>query len=214
MKNSILRDLYSHYDRNLPLRKRAYIRMRLKIIPVDEYRRLMKDSSRVLSLGCSYGLAEYYFAADMPAGHLLGLDKDHGKIEIAKASSKHMKNIEYLCMDAGKIDSLKRDQWDVIVANDLFHHIDYGMQDEVISKSGAILKKGGLFIVKDVHPAPSLWQLFNTIHDRTFNKAPVLYYKTIDSYIANMERNSMRVEFIKHFYTLPFSNIFIIGRKV
>lgn len=213
MNEALLRQLYSNYRDKVSLPRRLYIRLRLELVPIDEYLKHLPANGRVLSLGCGYGLAEHYFAIDSPARHILGIDNDRAKIEAAKSASNSLGNVDYRCLDAGDIDTLDAGAWDAVIANDLFHHIDYGTQESIIGEVGRLLKKGGLFLIKDVDPAPGFRRFCNTFHDMVFNKAPRLFYRTIDGYRDSLSGKSIRVESIKYFMTFVFSNIFIVSRK-
>ena len=214
MRKEILKDLYLHYRDKLSRCGRLYIALRLKMLPIDEYLKVLRPEAKILSLGCGLGLAEYYFAADSPLRRILAIDNNAARITIAQNSSRHLKNIEYQNRYAQDVARMGNEEWDVVLASDLFHHIDYGSQEKIVCQAGRILKKGGLFIVKDMNPTAGPRKLYNTLHDRLFNKTKKIYYIEIECLKKLMSENSLRLNSLKYINTLVFSHILLVAEKI
>ncbi len=214
MASDIRRDLYSHYGKNLSAMQMIYARLRLEVVPIDKYSKWLGGGGKILSMGCGYGLVEYYLAREIPRRYMLGIDKNTRRIEIARNSSRHLKNLDYKCLDIRQAQEIGTAEWDAIMANDLFHHIDFESQKALMRNIGLLLKRGGVLIIKDIDPTLGPRRLFNTCYDKLFNRASELYYRKIDDYRRLMDDNSLKLNAVERYNKFLFAHFIMVGRKV
>lgn len=207
-------NVFSHYKDFLSFKEKLYMKLRFQILPIHKYSKYITDASSILSLGCGYGILEHYFASNLTRAKVLGIDSARRKIGIAKNASASLSNIEYRCLDVKRIGDLSPHRWDLVLANDLFHHLDYKTQELVIDKVSGLLKNGGIFIIKDINPRPSLRRMYNTTHDLFFNQAGTVYYRGLASYRNLLSKNCLVLDSVDGFNKFLFAHIFMVSSKI
>ena len=106
----------------------------------------VKDAKKILEIGCGIGRVSREIARIYKKSDIISIDFDKKQIIKARKNNKKYKNISF---HHGNALSLKEKEgtFDLVIEFDAFHHIfDY---EKAIKETNRVLKKGGLFILKD-----------------------------------------------------------------
>lgn len=111
--------------------------------------------NQVLDIGCGSGnksiLLSKYFE------HVIGIDISDSFLQIAehKKNAKGIKNIQFINMDAEKMDFSEK--FDMIISRTTFHHLNIA---NVLERCVSLLNNGGVIYIKDNvsdNPTPAKW---------------------------------------------------------
>ena len=122
------------------------------------------------------------------------------------------KNIQIIKSDVeGIIDEIL--YFDCILMIDVMHHIKKKDQDYLIKKIIYQLKKGGIFIYKDISNRNKFFSLMNRLHDLIYNFEIINYYN-----LNNITKSQKLTKFIEYnrFYHRQFwyDHEFLIIKKI
>lgn len=109
-----------------------------------------KAADRVLDFGCGWGT--FGFALAPQVAEMLGVDFSQRSIEICERhlADRPTPNLSFLCADAGDT-GLGADEWDVVIAADLFEHLYPEDSARVAREAFRVLKPGGRFLTWTPH---------------------------------------------------------------
>ena len=104
----------------------------------------------VVDLGCGWGTFDFALADHVDS--ILGIDFSERSIEICeqRLRERPMKNVRFLCADAGDT-GLEADRWDVVLAADLFEHLYPDDSARVAREAFRLLRPGGRFVTWTPH---------------------------------------------------------------
>ncbi len=105
---------------------------------------------QVVDLGCGWGTFDFALADHVDS--ILGIDFSERSIEICeqRLRERPMKNVRFLCADAGDT-GLEADGWDVVLAADLFEHLYPEDSARVAREAFRLLRPGGRFVTWTPH---------------------------------------------------------------
>ncbi|MBI4718927.1 MAG: class I SAM-dependent methyltransferase [Planctomycetes bacterium] len=157
----LLRRIIRAYDSRMV---RGYCVARFLIININILHMLglcMRGKTRILDVGCGFGLFGCYFAARYPRLAYHGIDLDAQRIAAANRAAERLglHNIRFECRDAQTLDLSQ--EYDAVVMLDLMHHLPQGGKQHVLREAHEHLAAEGCLIIKDVARRPS-WKLFFT----------------------------------------------------
>lgn len=158
----LLRRIIRAYDSTLV---RVYCVIRFQIINLNMLHILslaLRGKTRVLEVGCGFGLFGCYFSARDPRVVWHGLDLNSGRIEMARTAAERLglRNTRFSVADAR--EHLELDEtYDAVVMMDLLHHIPDESKRQLLDLVLSRLAPGGVLIIKDVTRRPA-WKLFFT----------------------------------------------------
>lgn len=158
----LLRRIILAYDSTLV---RAYSVVRFQIINMNMLHVLslaLRGKTRVLEVGCGFGLFGCYFAARDPRVQWYGLDLSAPRIAMARRAAERLelKNIRFDVADAR--ETLAMDSgFDAVVMMDLVHHLPDESKRQLLDTVLANLAPGGILVIKDVTRRPR-WKMFFT----------------------------------------------------
>jgi len=135
---------------------------------VEEVMRIAKsyNPENLLDFGCGDGkfLCEYQ---KLNTGcNLVGIDLNKNAIKFA---SNMLHNITFLCEDVFLLDD--KNKFDVIVAIEVFEHIEMDLSKDIVSKLKTLLSEKGILIVC----VPSVHKALETQHFRHYNEKILQY---------------------------------------
>ncbi|MCH7492340.1 methyltransferase domain-containing protein [Patescibacteria group bacterium] len=107
---------------------------------IDTIRRIIKDSDRVLDLGCNTG----YLGNYIKTGDWVGIENDQSLIPELKNSGVYK---EVLCEDINNFDFglFKKESFDIIIMADILEHLFN--PDSVMQRLKPLLKESGHMVI-------------------------------------------------------------------
>ncbi len=109
----------------------------------------------IIDLGCGIGLFSNLLVLKAHERHVVGVDGDHAKIEIARQTVKQRTNIRFQYADLGKCELPPCRS---VVLYDVLHHLDPDLQLRTLEQSYTALEEGGRLIIKENDTEPQ-WKL-------------------------------------------------------
>jgi 2-polyprenyl-3-methyl-5-hydroxy-6-metoxy-1,4-benzoquinol methylase len=172
-----LRRIVAAYD---GLLVRAYCVVRFNIININMLHILalcMRRRTRVLEVGCGFGLFACYFASRSPSLQYYGIDIDAHRIDMARNAARRLglRNVHFDCADASKPLNIDG-QYDAIVMMDLLHHLNDDAKRQLLDTAVAHLAPGGRLILKDVTRTPFWKMSFTWLLDVLMTRGFEMWY--------------------------------------
>jgi 2-polyprenyl-3-methyl-5-hydroxy-6-metoxy-1,4-benzoquinol methylase len=189
-RSSFSASIVDHRDQKIRLRRivsaydgllvRSYCVIRFNIININMLHILalcMRRRTRVLEVGCGFGLFACYFASRSPELTYHGIDIDAHRIAMAEKAAGRLglTNVRFACGDASaplQVDGL----YDAIVMMDLLHHLNDEAKRHLLDTAVAHLAPGGCLIVKDVTRKPAWKMGFTWILDVLMTRGFEMWY--------------------------------------
>ncbi len=139
--------IYNNYIYKGPLLEWYFkIKWRFEAENYDFYNQLIGDREKILDVGCGYGYFTYFVHYKNKKRHILGLDYDSEKIEIAKNAYNLTENVIFESTDITTYEIPERD---VIFYNDVLHYLSKNEQLEVLKESVNALTSNGVLVIRD-----------------------------------------------------------------
>ncbi len=141
-------------------------RWRPRFVPFAPLLAVVPPQARVLDVGCGAGL---FLALLAQRGDLtLGLGVDSSAPAIARAMDmrtrhQHGAVLEFRAQDART--PLPAGPWDAVCLIDVLHHVPPAQQAGVVAAAAAVLRPGGVLIVKEMATRPWWCAGANRLHD-------------------------------------------------
>lgn len=181
---------------------------------LEEIGQYLPREGRILDLGCGFGLFSLYFASLEPGRRLLGVDLNPRRIERARASAHKLglENVEYQV--ANVVEWEGKEQFDAIYFLDLVHHLPSGEVGNLLDKVRALLRPGGVLVIKDVADRPRYKRLFTLILDRLMvGMEPIRYWPPDE--LTELLEDDLGFEVIRHRLNdfLPYPHILFVARS-
>jgi len=173
----LLRRIIRAYDSTIV---RTYCVIRFQIINLNMLHIIslcLRGKTRVLEVGCGFGLFGCYFAARDPQRTWLGLDLDAGRIDMARSAAGKLglTNAKFAVADARETLVLE-ESFDAVVMMDLLHHIPDDSKRQLLDAVLARLAPGGVLIIKDVTRRPRWKMAFTWILDVLMTRGFEMWY--------------------------------------
>jgi SAM-dependent methyltransferase len=192
---------------------RAYCWARFGILRqrfLDEIGQYLPATGRVLDLGCGFGLFSLYYAAIAPGRQIRGVDRDAGRIAMARRAAERLGigNVLYEAGDAR--DVAPNGTYAAAYMLDIVHHVPEASVAPLLSRLYASLAPGGRLLIKDVdaHPAYKRW--FTWALDRLMDPRTPVCYWAADDLQALLERVGFSVH--RHLMVdfLPYPHVLYV----
>lgn len=173
----LFRSLIQAYDSRLV---RAYLLARFVIININILHILqlcMRDKTRVLEIGCGFGLFGCYYSARNPGLIYHGIDLNAKRIDMAQTAARRLglDNARFVVGDACETLELE-DEYDVIVMMDLLHHIPDAGKRDLIAQVLPRLHPQGRLIIKEIAPDPAWKHAFTWALDVVMTRGFDMWY--------------------------------------
>ena len=146
------------------------------ICPFDELIARTPQGSTVLDVGCGDGLFLNILGNLQRISGGLGFDNNRDAIATAQAARINIvdsSGIEFREWSIG--DKWPEGEFDVVSMIDVLHHIPPPQKQFAIAEAVRHVKRGGLFIFKDIGINPRWRAFFNSLHDFILTGERVTY---------------------------------------
>lgn len=116
---------------------------------------LLRPGCSVLDVGCGTGAITAGIArAVKPEGHVVGVDRDEGLIEIAGTEHAEIENLQFECRDATALEY--RAQFDIVTSARVLQWI--AEPRSVVENMKKAAKRGGEVVVLDYNHVQNQWK--------------------------------------------------------
>jgi 2-polyprenyl-3-methyl-5-hydroxy-6-metoxy-1,4-benzoquinol methylase len=179
-----------HFDQRAALQRiinsydgviaRTYCYARFQIIDINMLHILalcMKGKSRILEIGCGFGLFGCYFASRWPEIKYVGLDINTHRIEMAREAARRLglSNAHFEHGDASKPLAIEG-EYDAVLMMDLLHHLPDTAKRSLLDAASARLGRGGRLIIKEVTRKPAWKMGFTWLLDVVMTRGFDMWY--------------------------------------
>lgn len=207
MKNSI--SVLAAYDA-APVLQRALVWARPAICPFDVLMAQVPEGSRVLDVGCGTGMFLVSLAVEGRISSGLGRDINAPAIEAAQSAARHF---DCLVFERARDEQdWPSEQFDVVSAIDVIHHIPPTYQEQFLDKLYACVKPGGRLIYKDMADRPVFHASVNRLHDLVLARQWIHYFP-LEQARAWGEKQGLRVLAEKNYKALAYAHEMIVWEK-
>lgn len=111
----------------------------------------------ILDFGCGDGLMTYEVQRQFPKSEIHGVDNSPESIKIAE---KNYPDIKYH-LSTDNLKMFQKNQFDVLLATHVFHHILFEQHKHYIKEITRILRPGGILVFYELNPLnPGTWYIF------------------------------------------------------
>lgn len=187
-----------------------YVRLRWRLCPFEDIETHVPKEGKILDIGCGYGLLANYLALTSKKRDITGIDLSEKRIDIARKSIFHRQKISFHCKN---VVDLQIGEYRAMIMSDFLHHIDYGIQEELLRLCYQKLQPGGLLLIEEVDDSP-FWKYWLTyITDVLLNIGDDLFFRNRDSYKELLCRIGFEVHMKEANKNIPWSDILYICKK-
>lgn len=155
-----MKKLISNYYQSSDFMTRMYIKIKLKICPLLCLEQFFPKEGQVVDLGCGNGLFPLILKLGSDKRHIIGIDLDEGKINLAK---KIFLNESHMTFYKGNIIKSDYPQGNAFSLIDVLYLIPYQFHEIILKKIVSSLKPGGVLVLKEMDTKPKwkyLWNYF------------------------------------------------------
>ena len=153
-----------------------------------------------------------FFASVAPTRRLVGVDRDPGRIAHARTSADRLalKNVEYHAKDALLWNN--EEAFDAIYMLDLVHHLPREQVRGFLIRVRALLRPGGLLLLKEVEDRPRWKMAFTWLLDRLMVGAEPIHYWPAPDLVALLD--GLGFDVVKHRMRdiLPYPHVLYVCR--
>ncbi len=168
-----------------------YVRVRLKMSPLDEVADLCPEEGTIYDLGCGTGLFAHMLRLGSDKRRIFATDLSEKRIEIARKTAPPSSQLTFEAKNALEADLSNAD---CITIVDLLHHMPYPLQDELLRKAAGALPPGGILVLKDLDKRP-LWKYwFHYMQDSISYRGGRLYFRASEDFIKQLQALGFDVE--------------------
>ena len=194
-----------------------YAFIRFKIIHIrflEEIEQYLPEEGTLLDLGCGCGLFALYMALCKPKAHVIGLDMNARRLEIAQmaAAKLGVHNISFLRQD------LRDWHPDQAIAGayalDVFHHIPVENGNRLLGDLFKHIETGGRLILKDIDTQPRTLLLFTYLLDVVMSPHDDFYYRSAGAWRRQLDTSGFAPIYTHYLWDiLPYPHILLICGK-
>lgn len=148
-QNSLFNQISAIY-KNSRFFQRIYIYLRLKTCPFALIEQYVPKKGKIIDLGCGLGLFSAFMLLRSEEREITAVDQIKNRINFAN-SLKIKAN--FILAD---ISNFALNACDAVVLIDVLYLLPYNKQQQLLLKCYQALSPGGVVIVKEIDPAPSL----------------------------------------------------------
>jgi len=190
--------------RNLHKNIKIYDLLRAWILPIAQIDCCLPKEGTIIDLGCGQGIITSYIARNK-SRRVIGVDLDTSRLR--QSNSKNLKFVNANIVTY----NLKRPNG--IVISDVMHHLSYEDQDKLLSRISKSLKKGGVFVVKEIDTHEFVRSRLSRFWDFVFYPKDKISYTNSTSLPQQLNKLGFSVKVIRAGRLFPGSTTLYICTK-
>jgi 2-polyprenyl-3-methyl-5-hydroxy-6-metoxy-1,4-benzoquinol methylase len=163
-------------------------------------RSYLPTEGKLLEIGCGIGSLDYELAQTNPELHIYGIDINTESIKMAKAYH-NLPNIDYASVELQSV----REQFDCILFVDVFHHVSFVCDKDLLEPCARLLKPHGYIFIKDMEREKGQIGWFM---DRYISGCRELYFRNCDE-MCEIVSQFLNVKESETRYRFPFPHYYI-----
>ncbi|OGD91419.1 hypothetical protein A3D81_01310 [Candidatus Curtissbacteria bacterium RIFCSPHIGHO2_02_FULL_40_17] len=142
--------------------------LRSLMLPLAEIDKALPKQGVIVDLGCGEGVIAKYLAR-RKTRKVIGVDNSQKRLQNSTQTN--------LTFVLGDIRSYRLKALDAIVISDVLHHLSYKDQKKLLVKIASNLKKGGIFVIKEIDAGEFIRSRLSRIWDFAFYPKDKIYYQ-------------------------------------
>lgn len=179
-----------------PLGIRLFAWARCLVFDFNRVLALVPPEGRIVDVGCGTGVFANLLALDSAHRSVHGADLEPRVIAAACAAAHQRANVSFAAADIGAALQAQPAP-DVVTAIDLFHHLPPARQTDLITIIHRMLRRGGLFLLKDLDTTPGWKRWANWWHDAVVARGdPRIHVRSRHDYAALLAAAGFTVEIV------------------
>lgn len=193
-----------------PLGTRAFVRLRMLLLPLELIESAVPKRGVVLDIGCGRGILAHYLATTEPEREIIGFDIDAHAIRIAARSVKARERISFKIGDGET--GLPRAS--AAIFADSLHHMPKETQEQLLKNASSALAPGGILIVKEMEAERSWRYFWNLFHDRVLRMTGPTMLRTTEAWKQILMREKCIPFYETHVRQWGYHHSLIAARKL
>jgi 2-polyprenyl-3-methyl-5-hydroxy-6-metoxy-1,4-benzoquinol methylase len=195
-----------------------YAFVRFKIIHIrflEEIEQYLPDRGEILDLGCGFGLFAMYMALCKPKAHIVGLDVNAQRLQIARGAAAKL-GIRNVSFDQADLRDWRPDRSIAgAYALDVFHHVPPASGDRLLCDLYARIESGGRFLLKDIDTAPRAMLWFTYLLDALMSPRDDFHYRSAGAWQRQLRASGFSSIYLHYLWdVLPYPHILLICEKL
>ena len=181
--------------------KISQLLLKSSLIPIEIYFKYIPKNGKILDLGCGEGLTANLLGLLRPDLEIIGIDKSSLAIDSAKKIK--IKNVKFYKINFLKlnfINSKKFSEFDLIICNDVVHHINFNYHRSLVEKLIGKLKVNGHVVFKEVNKDDFLDYTLSKFFDKILYPKDCLSFRSKLEWLSFFERIGYEKKEIIFFY--------------
>lgn len=179
--------------------------LRSLMLPLDKIDKALPKRGKIIDLGCGEGVTAKLLAQTRTR-NVIGVDNNRKRLP-----DSFQKNLKFILADIRNYD-LK--DANAVIISDVLHHLSYKDQKKLLNKIATGLKKGGIFLIKEIDTDEFLRSRLSRFWDFIFYPKDKIYYQNSKDLIKKCRALGFKVRLIRALRIFPGStNLFICQKN-
>jgi len=181
--------------------------------------RYLPERGVMLDLGCGYGIFSYLMSALRPDGAFIGIDMSSHRIEVARKSIDHKKNLKFYMAD---VRDVRIPKCNAIMLIDVLYMFPYRLQEQLLGQCYEKLHSDGILVIKDNSKSPYWKYIYSYAEDVIKTKLGVYgrdvkqnssCYWDSQEFLALLSKIGFHAKMIPLRSYLPYSGVLYVCQK-
>lgn len=182
----------------------VYDFLRSLMLPLSEIDRAIPKQGKIIDLGCGEGVTAKYLARTQTR-KVEGVDNNKERLQKSDKS-----NLIFILSDIRE-HNLKGA--DAIIISDVLHHLSYLDQDKLITNIARNLKRGGIFLIKEIDTGEFVRSKLSRFWDFVFYPKDKIYYRNAKDFKNYLQKLGFQVSISRPSRFFPGSTTLLICKK-
>jgi len=179
--------------------------LRSFMLPLREIDKAIPNRGIIIDLGCGEGVTAKYLARTKTR-QVIGVDNNKKRLQ-----NPTQNNLIFVLDD---IRNYALKGADAIVISDVLHHLNYKDQKKLLAKIATNLKKGGIFIIKEIDTGEFIRSRLSRFWDFVFYPNEKIYYQNSKNLRDFLEKLSFNIKIVRASRFFPGSTTLFICQKL